>query len=106
MTTTSEQVRQNVLQAITDRGVEDVRKGVCGTLQKMVTVTRFKREFGTGKPITIGFDNIDPTLLEVAVNVVLEAMPDDEKKAWLQTDLEFWKEHRTEILMDHDITVQ
>lgn len=104
MAATIEQVRQEITEAIKEHGLEEIRQAVCADFQKMVKGTRARLKLDL-KIIAIGYERLDPDGLEIAVQYVLEAMPDDHaEKDQLQTDLDYWKEHRREIMDDHNVT--
>ncbi|OGZ84802.1 MAG: hypothetical protein A2312_00905 [Candidatus Staskawiczbacteria bacterium RIFOXYB2_FULL_32_9] len=70
----------------------------------MVTGTRARKKYGFGRIIAVGFQDIDPDCLEVAIECIVEAMPDGDDKTQIATDLTYWRENRQEIMDDHHVT--
>lgn len=103
MSDENESMQDWVRRAITERGLENVVKGVSDNFCKMCRGTRLKKELGA-VVIAFGYDHLDPDKLEEGIVCLVAELPAGEVRTWLETDLAFWRKNRQEIMADHDVT--
>lgn len=96
--------RAALIAEIEANGIEKVKKRYFDPMiGRMVAGHKVCKEFGVPLLAT-GYENYDYDVLEMFAECIIERIEDPDAKGKMQKTFDYWKSHKQEILIQHNVT--